>query len=80
MSENILENEESQSLAPTSDELMNEDDAKSSVSFSIYDGMLAISLVCIAIAIMLLIMELRTFGNFPFVFPWNTAEVLEGGG
>jgi hypothetical protein len=76
MSENILENEDS--LAPTSDEHFNEADDKS-ISFSIYDAMLGISLICVALAIVLLVIELRGFGNFPFVFPWKTSDVLEAG-
>lgn len=77
MSENILENEES--LAPTSDEHFSEADDKS-ISFSIFDAMLGISLICVALAIILLVIQLREFGNFPFVFPWKTSDVLEGGG
>ncbi len=49
------------------------DDRKSLLqSMTIYDAMLLVSLICVALATLLLLVELRTFGDFPFGFPWRT--------
>ena len=68
---------EQNDLAPTSEEMDGEE--KKSMNFSVYDAMLMCSAIFVAIAILLLFLELRTFGNFPFAFPWRSEEFLEGG-
>jgi hypothetical protein len=44
-------------------------------SMSIYDAMLLVSLICVAVATLLLFFELNTFGDFPGGFPWRTNEL-----
>lgn len=61
----------------TSDEAgqtANQNDERKSLlqSMTIYDAMLLVSLICVALATLLLLVELRTFGDFPFGFPWRT--------
>lgn len=51
------------------------EDVKKS-KFNVWDTMLLVSLVCVAVACMLLVFELRNFSNFPFSFPWNTSEAI----
>ena len=49
------------------------------ISFSkmnVYEVMLLISLVCVSLATVLMVFELRTFGDFPNGFPWRTEEFL----
>lgn len=41
-------------------------------SMTPFDAMLLISLICVAMATLLLLFELRTFGDFPGGFPWRT--------
>ncbi len=43
--------------------------------FTIYDGMLVVSLVCITLATFLMVWELSTFGRFPG-FVWRVDEVV----
>lgn len=43
-------------------------------SMTIYDAMLLVSLICVGLATLLLLVELRTFGDFPSSFPWRTGE------
>lgn len=43
-------------------------------NLTVYDAMLMVSLVCIGLATLLLFLELRNFGDFPFSFPWRTNE------
>lgn len=45
-------------------------------SLSVYEVMLLISLVCITLAILLLLLELQSFGNLLSGFPWRTEEAL----
>ena len=66
---------ESESVGQTSEEVSEHGEDKKR-EFSIYDAMLLVALICIALATLLLILELRRFGNFPFSFPWRTTEVL----
>ena len=40
-------------------------------TMTIYDAMLLVSLICVALATLLLFFELRTFGDFPGGFPWR---------
>ena len=77
MSENALEQDPE--LAPTSDEAIEEMEEESKPGFTIYEAMLGVSLVCVALAVFILFFELRKWGNYPFENPWNTAEVLESG-
>lgn len=42
--------------------------------FTVYDSMLLVALVCATLATLLLFLELRDFGNFPYSFPWRTNE------
>ncbi len=67
---------ESDLVGQTSEEASQSSDDKKKREFSIYDAMLLISLICVALATLLLVIELRRFGNFPFSFPWRTTEVL----
>ena len=73
--ENDVMEPESDSVGQTSEEASDESTDKKR-EFSIYDAMLLVSLICIGMATLLLIFELRRFGNFPFSFPWRTDEVL----
>ena len=61
------------------DELDESTDAdaakKKGLSLNLYDAMLLISLVCITLATLFLVFELRTFGDFPGGFPWRTSEL-----
>ena len=66
---------ESDSIGQTSEEASENGEDKER-EFSIYDAMLLVSLICVALATLFLIFELRQFGNFPFSFPWRTTEVL----
>lgn len=73
--ENDLMEPESDSIGQTSEESSeNGEDTKR--QFSVYDAMLLVSLICVSLATLLLVLELRRFGNFPFSFPWRTTEVL----
>ena len=42
---------------------------------NLWDVMMIISLICIVVACILLFMELRSFSNFPFSYPWKTTDV-----
>ena len=44
-------------------------------SINLWDVMMIISLICIVVACILLFMELRSFSNFPFSYPWKTTDV-----
>ena len=81
MSESIIEQaDDTLDIGSTSDE-MNEggdptkrEQAKKALQkFNIYNAMLLISLVCIAVAIYLMFVELT---SFPGAYPWRTDEVL----
>lgn len=72
-----LENGDDQ-VGMTSEEDSDENEKKSLLaSMTIYDAMLIVSLVCIALATIILFFELRNFGTFPGGFPWRTSEVLQ---
>ncbi len=43
-------------------------------SFTIFDAMLLIWLLCIMVATFLMFRELNLFGDFPGGFPWRTDE------
>jgi hypothetical protein len=73
--ENDLMEPESDSIGQTSEEASENGEDKKR-EFSVYDAMLLVSLICVALATLLLVLELRRFGNFPFSFPWRTTEVL----
>lgn len=73
--ENDLMEPESDSIGQTSEET-SEDGEDKKREFSVYDAMLLVSLICVTLATLLLVFELRRFGNFPFSFPWRTTEVL----
>ena len=75
MSEDIL-NQESE--VPTSEETFVEQDNSRKLGFNLFDAMLGISVIFVVLAILVLVMELREFGNFPFQFPWKTSEILNG--
>ena len=66
--------------AETSEESSPEDveeTTREKPSFSLFDAMLLISLVCVTLATLLLVFELREIdANFPFGgFPWRTTDV-----
>ena len=42
---------------------------------NLWDVMMIISLICIVVACILLFMELRSFSDFPFSYPWKTTDV-----
>ena len=44
-------------------------------SINLWDVMMIISLICIVVACILLFMELRSFSDFPFSYPWKTTDV-----
>lgn len=48
------------------------DNADKKNSFNVWNAMLLIATICILVACLLLVLELRQFSNFPFSFPWNT--------
>lgn len=74
--ENDLLEPDSDAVGQTSDETSDTGEDKKKREFSVYDAMLLVSLICVALATLLLLLELRSFGNFPFSFPWRTTEVL----
>jgi len=41
---------------------------------NVWDVMMVISLICVVIACYLLVVELRTFSDFPFSYPWKTTD------
>ena len=55
-------------------ESADQSEQESKFKFSVFDAMLLVSLICITLATILLVFELRTFGDFPFSFPWRTSE------
>lgn len=48
-----------------------EDSGSKKRSLNVWDAMLLVSLLCICLACILLVLELRTFSDFPSSFPWN---------
>ena len=44
-------------------------------NINLWDVMMIISLICIVVACILLFMELRSFSDFPFSYPWKTTDV-----
>ena len=61
----------------TSDESGDNEKRSLLASMTIFDAMLIVSLICIALATLILFFELRGFGTFPGGFPWRTSEVLQ---
>ena len=43
-------------------------------SFSVYDGLLLISLICVCLATLILFLDLSKFGSLTEGFPWRTTE------
>lgn len=74
----VIENEEflDDEIGQTSDEAESTEDVTSKYAMNIYEVMLLISLVCVFLATILLLFELRMFGDFPNSFPWRTSEFL----
>ncbi|MFK7767675.1 MAG: hypothetical protein AB8B55_10680 [Mariniblastus sp.] len=67
----------SDAVGLTSDELNESNEKKSLLeSFTVFDAMLLMALLFVTLATLFLFFELRTFGNFPFEFPWRTDEYL----
>lgn len=58
----------------TSDEA-GDDQGSLFQSMTIFDTLLLVSLICIGMATLMLLFELRTFGDFPLSFPWRTNEL-----
>lgn len=58
----------------TSDEA-DDDERSMWQMMTIYDVLLLVSLICIGLATLILLFELRTFGDFPLSFPWRTNEL-----
>ena len=63
-------------IGETSDEVIAQDPKDSRFKMNIYDAMMLISLICVVLASMMLLFELRNFGDFPGGFPWRTEEAL----
>ena len=74
----VVENEElmDDSVGQTSSEFDSAEKTKSKYEMTVYDVMLLISLVCVSLAILLMLIELSSFGNLFSGFPWRTEEVL----
>lgn len=51
-------------------------DEKKKQAFNVWDAMLLISLVCVVVACLFLVFELRSFSNFPFSYPWNVSDAI----
>ncbi len=45
-------------------------------SFSVFDGLLLFSLICVSLATLFLFLELSKFGSLLEGFPWRTNEFL----
>jgi hypothetical protein len=61
----------------TSDEADKQSSKTSKLlDMNVFEVMLLISLVCVSLATILMLLELRTFGDFPGGFPWRTDEFL----
>ena len=81
MSESIIDQaDDTQDVGQTSDEANLDGDStkrekaqKALQAFNVYNAMLLISLICIAVAIFLMYLELT---SFPGAYPWRTDEVL----
>ena len=74
----VAADSEGDEVGKTSEETGEEEKKKSLLaSMTIYDAMLIVSLICIGLATILLLIELRTFGDFPGGFPWRTTEILD---
>ncbi len=65
-----------ESIGQTSDELDQPKTKSKLLDMNVFEVMLLISLICVSLATILLAFELRTFGDFPFGFPWRTDEFL----
>lgn len=74
--ENDVMEPESDSVGQTSEEASESGEDKKKREFSVYDAMLLVSLICVTLATLLLVIELGSFGNVLFGFPWRTTEVL----
>ncbi len=74
----VIDNQEirDDSVGKTSGEMASTEKTKSKYAMTVYEVMLLISLVCVSLAIVLLLMELSTFGGLFSGFPWRTEEVL----
>lgn len=74
VSELDLESSESDEVGLTSEETDQDGEEKKSIlsKLTVFDAMLLIALLCVSAATVLMIMELRTFGDFPREFPWRT--------
>ena len=46
-------------------------------SFTLFDSMLLVGLICVSLATLVLFLELNEFGKFPGSFPWRTNEFLK---
>ena len=46
-------------------------------SFTLFDSMLLVGLICVSLATLFLFLELNEFGKFPGSFPWRTNEFLK---
>jgi hypothetical protein len=63
--------------ADRSEDHDEESTEKKKFEFSVYDTLLLVSLICVTLATLLLVLELRRIdSSFPFSFPWRTSEVL----
>ena len=74
----VVENEEQldEAIGQTSAEAESTEEKKSKYEMTVYEVMLLISLVCVTLSILLLLIELSSFGNLFSGFPWRTEEVL----
>ena len=67
-----------ESVGRTSEEAAEDQATQKGLKFSIFDAMLLLALCCVTAATLILFLELREFGNFPFEFPWRTSEAAIG--
>jgi len=69
--------EDVEATGQTSDEAETQSRKTSKLlDMNVFEVMLLISLVCVSLATILMLLELRTFGDFPGGFPWRTDEFL----
>ena len=63
-------------VGQTSEEQPVDEKKSGRFKMNIYDAMMLVSLICVTVASLLLLFELRNFGDFPGGFPWRTEEFL----
>ncbi|MDE0936664.1 MAG: hypothetical protein OSA89_12165 [Mariniblastus sp.] len=74
VSELELESSVSDEIGLTSEETDQDGEEKKSLlsKLTVFDAMLLVALLCATTATLLMLLELRGFGEFPSEFPWRT--------